>query len=278
MVDDDRRRHLADDAADRVTPAAERVNAAIDRLLAERRPTSAPADPDEAELLLLAATFKQLRPGASDPRLEFADLLGRRLRQVRRAPRPALSRRRVLTAGAAAAGAMAAGAAGFAVGRLADPRATTPPPSTAGPGAARGDPSRDLTLANGQWVPIARLTDIPPGTVLAFTAGAIMGHVLNEAGTLRALSAICTHMGCLLTWQSSSREFFCPCHGANFGPDGVIRPTPEYPYRPPPLPRLQVKVDDGTVLVWTTSADDAALTRAAPPSRPEPPTNRSPAG
>ena len=259
-----------DDPLERVTPAAERLNAAIDRLLEERRPTTEPADSTEAELFLVAATFKQLREGAADPRLEYADVLGEQIRQARRVARPAVSRRRALAAGAA----MAAGAAGFAIGRLADPRAAAPPSP---PPQGGGDPSRDLTMANGQWFSVARLADVPPGTVVAFTAGAVVGHVLNEGGELQALSAACTHMGCLISWQATERHFLCPCHNAIFGPDGVIRPTPEYPFRPRPLPRLQVKVENGQVLVWSTTLDGETagtsgarqLAQRAPESGPE---------
>jgi cytochrome b6-f complex iron-sulfur subunit len=97
--------------------------------------------------------------------------------------------------------------------------------------------------------------------VLAFTAGAIIGHVLNEDGNLRALSAICTHMGCIVGWNGATRQFDCPCHGANFDTDGVIQPTPEYPYRPPPLIRIPVKVENGEVLVLSTPLDAQRLGR-----------------
>jgi Rieske Fe-S protein len=160
-----------------------------------------------------------------------------------------VSRRRALAAGAA----VAAGAAGFALGRAAV--TTTGPPAGGAAQSPPRTPSRDLTVLRGQWFPVARLSAVPPGTVVAFTAGAVLGHLVNEGGTLTALSAACTHMGCLLQWQEARREFHCPCHDAIFGPDGVIRPTPEYPYSPPPLPRLQVKVEADEVLVWSTPVD-----------------------
>jgi Rieske Fe-S protein len=57
-------------------------------------------------------------------------------------------------------------------------------------------------------------------------------------------------------WNASTHQFDCRCHGANFNADGVIQPTPEYPYRPPPLVRLQVKVENGEVLVMSTPVGD----------------------
>jgi Rieske Fe-S protein len=256
-------REPADDAVERVLPAAERLNAAIDDLLAERRPAAAAASADEAELLGVAAVLKQLRPDAAEPRLEYADELGRQLRDARRAgaqPPPAVSRRGALAAGAAALAA-AAGATGFAIAKLAEPGATTP----AGGAAQRtGDPSRDLTLVNGEWFAVAKLAEVPPGTVLAFTAGAVIGHVVNENGSLRALSAICTHMGCIVGWNAATRQFDCACHNANFNAEGVIQPTPEYPYRPPPLVRIPLKVENGEVFVLSMPvAEDSVGRRAA---------------
>ncbi|HLH22517.1 MAG TPA: Rieske 2Fe-2S domain-containing protein [Chloroflexota bacterium] len=263
MADHQREPHeAADDAVERVLPSAERLNAAIDDLLAERRPTTAAAGADEAELFGVAALLKQLRPETAEPRLEYADELGRRLRAARdgRPGRPrAVSRRGALAAGAAALAA-AAGAAGFALGRFAEPGAPSP-----GGTAQRADPSRDLTLVNGEWFPVATLADVPPGTVQAFTAGAIMGHLINDSGNLRALSAICTHMGCIVDWNAATRQFDCPCHGANFDLEGVIQPTPQYPYRPPPLIRIPVKVEDDQVFVL--SASPASWTEGRRPRR-----------
>src|SRR5262245_58110564 len=162
---------MVDEQIERPSPAAERLSAAVDRLLAEQRPP-APTDAEDAELLAVAALLKHARPETAEPRAAYVRELGRDLRRAR--PTPAVSRRRILAAGAAGA-AVAAGAAGFAIGRLAAPGTTAP-----AQGTARGDPSRDLTLRQGQWFAVARLADVPPGTVVAFTAGAVLGHVLNQ--------------------------------------------------------------------------------------------------
>ena len=106
-------RDPGDDAVERVLPAAERLNAAIDAVLAERRPPAA-TSADEAELMGIVAALKQLRPETADPRLEYADDLGTRLREARQGGSrpPAVSRRGALAAGAAALAA-AAGVAGL---------------------------------------------------------------------------------------------------------------------------------------------------------------------
>jgi cytochrome b6-f complex iron-sulfur subunit len=231
---------------ERPDPAAERLNETIDRLLAERAPSSPATSPDEADLWQVAALLKQARPDLAAPRPAFMAALGARLR-ADAAPPTRLSRRQAL---AASAGALAAGAAGFAVGRLTDPAAATSTSAAANPPAR---PARELTLVKGEWTSVARCDEVPPGAVVPFTAGAIMGHLVNQEGNYVAMSAICTHMGCVLRWEDADNRFVCPCHNAWFGTDGVIIPTPDYPWTPPPLPRLQVKVEDDQVWVLGTA-------------------------
>ena len=40
-------------------------------------------------------------------------------------------------------------------------------------------------------------------------------------GTLVALSAICTHLGCTPDWVREEQRFVCPCHGSAYDPQGV---------------------------------------------------------
>jgi Rieske Fe-S protein len=35
-------------------------------------------------------------------------------------------------------------------------------------------------------------------------------------------SAVCTHAGCIVHWDSSARIWACPCHGSRFGPEGEV--------------------------------------------------------
>lgn len=263
---------MADAANEESSAAAERLNAAIDRLLAEEAPAPTAHD-DEAELLAVAALLKRVRPDAAEPRLAYADVLGARLLAARPQPaKGAVSRRRALATGAA----VAAGAAGFALGRLADPAVSSPDPAP-----APRPPARDLTIQRGEWFPVAQVADVPPGHVVAFTAGAVLGHLLNRDGDLVALSAVCTHMGCLLTWQADEQRFLCPCHNAHFSNEGVIQPTPDYPWTPPPLPRLTVKVEDDRVWVWSTGSEGPRhgvthTTTTIPPERRAASENSSP--
>jgi glycine/D-amino acid oxidase-like deaminating enzyme/nitrite reductase/ring-hydroxylating ferredoxin subunit len=45
-------------------------------------------------------------------------------------------------------------------------------------------------------------------------------------GALRAVSARCTHLGCIVNWNDAERSWDCPCHGSRFAPDGTVLQGP----------------------------------------------------
>src|SRR3954454_23573518 len=44
----------------------------------------------------------------------------------------------------------------------------------------------------------------------------------DEDGTLHAVSAVCTHLGCQVQWNSAERSWDCPCHGSRFDVTGRV--------------------------------------------------------
>lgn len=48
----------------------------------------------------------------------------------------------------------------------------------------------------------------------------------DEEGILHKVSAVCTHLGCTVTWNSAERSWDCPCHGSRFDPDGRVLQGP----------------------------------------------------
>lgn len=52
--------------------------------------------------------------------------------------------------------------------------------------------------------------------------GENMAVFRDEAGQFHRLSAVCSHMGCLVCWNEIDRTWDCPCHGSRFGLDGEV--------------------------------------------------------
>lgn len=75
-------------------------------------------------------------------------------------------------------------------------------------------------------------------------AGKPVAVIRTEQG-FKALSLVCTHLGCVVHWDEASREFSCPCHAARFGAAGQVISGPP----PRPLPEYAVAVVQGEVLV-----------------------------
>lgn len=44
----------------------------------------------------------------------------------------------------------------------------------------------------------------------------------DDEGALHERSAICTHLGCVVRWNSTERTWDCPCHGSRFHTDGHV--------------------------------------------------------
>jgi glycine/D-amino acid oxidase-like deaminating enzyme/nitrite reductase/ring-hydroxylating ferredoxin subunit len=44
----------------------------------------------------------------------------------------------------------------------------------------------------------------------------------DESGRLHAVSAVCTHMGCIVGWNENDRTWDCPCHGSRFALSGEV--------------------------------------------------------
>ena len=61
-----------------------------------------------------------------------------------------------------------------------------------------------------------------------------------------ALTAICTHLGCMTAWKPELGIIACPCHGSRFNREGQKMAGPA----PKPLPWLRTWVsDEGDIMV-----------------------------
>jgi len=60
-----------------------------------------------------------------------------------------------------------------------------------------------------------------------------------------ALSRVCTHQGCTVNYNSSGKNFVCPCHGGVYNINGKVVSGPP----PAPLAQYQVTVSGSTLSV-----------------------------
>lgn len=61
-----------------------------------------------------------------------------------------------------------------------------------------------------------------------------------------AVSAVCTHLGCITQWKPELQEIACPCHGSKFRMDGTKIQGPA----PRPLPHFSISLTaDGELQV-----------------------------
>lgn len=44
----------------------------------------------------------------------------------------------------------------------------------------------------------------------------------NEEGRIHAVSAVCTHLGCIVHWNKADKSWDCPCHGSRFDAEGKV--------------------------------------------------------
>jgi len=71
-------------------------------------------------------------------------------------------------------------------------------------------------------------------------------YIVRTADGFYAVSAVCTHLGCITQWKPEAQIIACPCHGSKFKRDGTKIEGPA----PRPLPHFSVTLTpDGELLV-----------------------------
>jgi len=108
-------------------------------------------------------------------------------------------------------------------------------------------PSAQRTATKGERVTVGDEKDLPVGQGKVVSAGdkpVIVVHTA-QAG-VKAYSAVCTHLGCIVEWQPSRGFIQCPCHDGRFNPaTGAVISGPP----PQPLPPVQVSIENGKIYV-----------------------------
>jgi glycine/D-amino acid oxidase-like deaminating enzyme/nitrite reductase/ring-hydroxylating ferredoxin subunit len=64
---------------------------------------------------------------------------------------------------------------------------------------------------------------VPPGEGRLMRKGlSKLAVYKDEDGTVHACSAACTHLKCIVHWNSAEKTWDCPCHGSKFDPYGKV--------------------------------------------------------
>jgi Rieske Fe-S protein len=73
----------------------------------------------------------------------------------------------------------------------------------------------------------SRVEDVPRGEARVVRQGlGKKGVFRGEDGAVPIVSMRCTHLGCLLRFNSAERSWDCPCHGSRFTPAGDVLQGP----------------------------------------------------
>jgi len=75
--------------------------------------------------------------------------------------------------------------------------------------------------------------------------------VIRLKDGFRALSSVCTHLGCITRYQPDDGVIACPCHGSRFSLDGDVISGPA----PRPLHWLDMAVSDKGLITVDTAVE-----------------------
>ncbi len=237
----------------------------LERLQQDKRPRRPRRmTPGQAKAYQMAALFRAAAPGAAEPDPAFAARLEAQLegklkgqnrwfRSLLPMPRPgSLSRRSLLASGLSAVAGLAAGTV---LGGVMEQN------------LANVQQARvwDMPLVDlgKEWLLIGNAAEIAPGQMVQFRTETLVGYVFHNDEAVNAqdgqpepewiaMSAACTHMGCIVAWNSQDRKLHCPCHGGAFTRYGA--PTDGSQRYLRSLPRMRVQVRDGRVWVQVPAA------------------------
>ena len=120
---------------------------------------------------------------------------------------------------------------------------------------------RDAAAAGpSRWIPAGTTADLRPNEpvprVLSITradgwyrarAHQTVFLVWDGDKHVRAMSAVCTHLGCQVRWEAGEKKFRCPCHGGVYDAGGNVIEGPP----PRALDTIEARIDGagGAVLV-----------------------------
>ena len=106
-------------------------------------------------------------------------------------------------------------------------------------------PASGESAASAVTLPFAP-DEIEANSAKIFKFGSRAGILVRTpAGELRAFSAACTHLGCIVQYRSDLSEIWCACHNGHFDLNGTNVAGPP----PTPLDAFEVNVRGDQIVV-----------------------------
>jgi nitrite reductase/ring-hydroxylating ferredoxin subunit len=199
-----------------------RVDKIVANLLGGRRLKLRGGDAEEKAAITAAARLSGTRQGPQRMHPAFRKRLAKALEH---APDERwVTRRSALVAGFGLAAGIATGGA---LGRAFE---SQPQPARTG--------GELINPTNGRWVDVAAMSELVEGHGKRVTAGSVGAFLFRRGETVTAVSSICSHLPCELSWEAGSQHLACPCHPATFYADGHSTD----PYGPPALNKVNVRI------------------------------------
>jgi cytochrome b6-f complex iron-sulfur subunit len=104
--------------------------------------------------------------------------------------------------------------------------------------------SPKVVLEKSQVFNAGALENFSPGSV-TFNAENRTYIVRESDGGIYAISAVCTHLGCLTRWNDNRGETTCPCHGTKFSKSGSVLEGPTSKT----LPRFSLSLNENNEII-----------------------------
>ena len=98
---------------------------------------------------------------------------------------------------------------------------------------------------SGGLIDVGPLEEIAVGESKKVVVNGSVFLIVRTADEVKAFSAICTHLGCVVAWDHLKKQIECPCHAGIFDLNGKVVSGPP----PRPLPVHQVSVINGKIFL-----------------------------
>lgn len=107
-------------------------------------------------------------------------------------------------------------------------------------------PGAFATDAQGGEAVRIPLSELPVGSAKMFRYKGEPSVVVRVSEkSVHALSAVCTHLGCIVKWDGIKGQLICPCHVAMFDVNGNVVGGPA----PRPLQSIATKIAQDEIII-----------------------------